>query len=166
MLETIFYKLSSYIQLAFCSLSSLSCASAAEQPSLLTLNLPAGFEINIFAKLEAMPRMLAFDKSGNLFVTLSESNQLVMLPDANKDGVSETGVLVSDALNSPNGLAFIGDDLLVANQDGVVKLSKKKNGLSARLYLNFPAAVILLKPLNWGQIIICILMWGLAAMCA
>ena len=136
MLETIFYKLSSYIQLAFCSLSSLSCASAAEQPSLLTLNLPAGFEINIFAKLEAMPRMLAFDKSGNLFVTLSESNQLVMLPDANKDGVSETGVLVSDALNAPNGLAFIGDDLLVANQDGVVKLSKKNNKWSVSPFIS------------------------------
>ena len=124
------------MQLAFCSLSTLSCASAAEQLSLLSLNLPAGFEINIFAKLEAMPRMLAFDKSGNLFVTLSESNQLLMLPDANKDGVSETGVLVSDALNAPNGLAFIGDDLLVANQDGVVKLSKKNNKWSVSPFIS------------------------------
>ena len=124
------------MQLAFCSLSTLSCASAAEQPSLLSLNLPAGFEINIFAKLEAMPRMLAFDKSGNLFVTLSESNQLVMLPDVNKDGVSETSVLVSDALNAPNGLAFIGDDLLVANQDGVVKLNKKNNKWSVSPFIS------------------------------
>ena len=80
--------------------------------------------------------MLAFDKSGNLFVTLSESNQLLMLPDANKDGVSETGVLVSDALNAPNGLAFIGDDLLVANQDGVVKLSKKNNKWSVSPFIS------------------------------
>jgi glucose/arabinose dehydrogenase len=131
MLEAIFYKVGTYIQLAFCSLSTLSCASAAEPPNVLNLNLPAGFEINVFAKLEAAPRMLAFDKGGNLFVSLASSNQVVMLPDANKDGLAEPAVLISDALNTPNGLAFVGDDLLVANQDGVVKLTKIENKWSA-----------------------------------
>lgn len=135
MFEAIFYKLNSYIQLAFCSLSTLSCASAAEPPNVLNLNLPVGFEVSIFAKLESAPRMLAFDKAGNLFVSLGRSNQVVMLPDTNKDGLAEPAVLISDALNSPNGLVFVGDDLLVANQDGVVKLtlnsSKKDNKWSA-----------------------------------
>ena len=131
MLEAIFYKLSSYFQLAFCSLSILSCASAAELPNKLNISLPAGFEISIFVKLEAMPRMLAFDKSGNLFVTLAEKNQIVMLPDANRDGLAEAPIVVSDALNAPNGLVFMGDDLLVANQDGVVKLTRDKTKWSA-----------------------------------
>ena len=131
MFEAIFYKVSTYVQLAFCSLSTLSCASAAEPPSALNLNLPAGFEINIFAKLEAAPRMMAFDKDGNLFVSLANSNQVVMLPDVNKDGRAEAAALISDALNSPHGLAFVGDDLLVANQDGVVKLTKIENKWSA-----------------------------------
>jgi glucose/arabinose dehydrogenase len=131
MFEAIFYKLSTYFQLAFCSLSTLSCASAAEPPNALNLNLPAGFEINIFAKLEATPRMLAFDKSGNLFVTLAKSNQVVMLPDANRDGLAEAAVLISGALNSPNGLAFVDDDLLVANQNGVVKLTKNEDKWSS-----------------------------------
>ena len=124
MLETIFYKLSTYTQLAFCSLSTFSCASAAEPPSVLNLNLPAGFEINIYAKLETPPRMLAFDKAGNLFASLGKSNQVVMLPDANKDGIAEATVLISSAFDAPNGLVFVGDDLLVANQNGVVKLTK------------------------------------------
>jgi glucose/arabinose dehydrogenase len=131
MIEAIFYKVSTYIQLAFCSLSTLSCASAAEPPNALNLNLPAGFEIKLFAKLETAPRMLAFDKGGNLFVSLANSNQVVMLPDANKDGLAEAAVLISDALNTPHGLAFIGDDLLVANQDGVIKLTKTENRWSA-----------------------------------
>ncbi len=131
MIEAIFYKVSTYIQLAFCSLSTLSCASAAEPPNALNLNLPAGFEINIFAKLEAAPRMLAFDKVGNLFATLANSNQVIMLPDANKDGLAEAAVLISDGLNKPHGLAFVGDDLLVANQDGVIKLTKIENKWSA-----------------------------------
>ncbi len=131
MIEAIFYKLSTYIQLAFCSLSTLSCASAAEPPNALNLNLPAGFEINIFAKLETAPRMLAFDKGGNLFVSLANSNQVVMLPDANNDGLAEATALISDALNTPHGLAFVGEDLLVANQDGVIKLTKTENRWSA-----------------------------------
>ena len=131
MLEAIFYKLSSYFQLVFCSLATLNCASAAESPTALNLNLPAGFEMKLFAKLEAMPRMLAFDKNGNLFVTLAEKNQVVMLPDINRDGLAEAPILVTDALNAPNGLAFVGDDLLVANQEGVVKLARDKSKWSA-----------------------------------
>ena len=100
---------------------TISCASAAEPRSKLNLTLPAGFEIAIFAKLDVAPRMMAFDKNGNLFVSSAQSNQVIMLPDANRDGLAEAAVLVSDKLNATNGLAFVGDDLLVANQDGIVK---------------------------------------------
>jgi glucose/arabinose dehydrogenase len=131
MFETLFYKLSSYIQVAFCSISTLTCASAAEPPSTLNLQLPAGFEINIVAKLNGAPRMLAFDKNGNLFVSMPKNNQIIMLPAANRDGLSGVPTLISDKLNAPNGLAFVGDNLLVANQDGVVKLSRKDNKWSA-----------------------------------
>ena len=131
MLEAIFTKLSTFIQLGFCSLSTLTCASAAEPPNKLNITLPAGFEITIFAKLDSAPRMMAFDKNGNLFVSYANNNQIIMLPDTNKDGLAEAAVLVSDKLNAPNGLAFVGDNLLVANQDGIVKLTQKltqKNG--------------------------------------
>jgi len=128
MLETFISKVSTFIQFALCSLSTFTCASAAEPPNKLNLILPAGFEINVFAKLDSEPRMLAFDKTGNLFVSLSKNNQIIMLPDTNRDGLAEAPVLVSNDLNAPNGLAFVGDDLLVANQEGVVKLTKK-NGV-------------------------------------
>ena len=139
MLEALFSKLisklSTLLTIGFCSIPSVGCANAAgatEPPAKLNLTLPAGFEATIFAKLDGAgaeylkgPRMLAFDKNGNLFVSLSKSNQVIMLPDANKDGIAEAAILVSDQLNAPNGLAFVGDDLLVANQDGVVKLTKE-----------------------------------------
>jgi glucose/arabinose dehydrogenase len=131
MFETIFYKLSTYIQIAFCSLSTFTCASAAEPPSKLNLSLPVGFEINIFAKLGGTPRMLAFDGNGNLFVSLTKNNQIIMLPAANKGAASRAPVLVSNQLNAPNGLAFVDNDLLVANQDGVVKLTQKDGKWSA-----------------------------------
>jgi glucose/arabinose dehydrogenase len=131
MFETFFYKLSAYFQVALCSLSTLTCASAAEPPSKLNLQLPAGFEINIFAKLNGAPRMLAFDKSGNLFVSITKNNQIFMLPAANRDGLAGEATLISDKLNAPNGLAFVGDDLLVANQDGIVKLTQRNGKWSA-----------------------------------
>ncbi len=45
-----------------------------------------------------------------------------MLPDRNHDGVADDIVTVADHLNAPQGLAFIGSNLYVANQDGVVEL--------------------------------------------
>lgn len=131
MLETFFYKLSSYVQITFCSLSTLTCASAAEPPNKLNLHLAAGFEIAVFAKLDGAPRMLAFDKTGNLFVSMPKKNQVIMLPVANRDGLAGAPILVSNQLNAPHGLAFVGDDLLVANQDGVVKLTQKNGKWSA-----------------------------------
>jgi glucose/arabinose dehydrogenase len=128
MLELLLYKIKAYTSLAACSIMpSIACASVSEPPAKLNLTLPAGFEISIFAKLDAAPRMMAFDKNGNLFVALSQKNEIIMLPDTNRDGLSEASILVSKDLNMPNGLTFVGDDLLVANQDGVVKFTKIEN---------------------------------------
>lgn len=131
MIELILYKIKAYTSLAACSiLPTIACATASEPPQKLNITLPPNFEISIFAKLEDAPRMMAFDKNGTLFVTLSKSNQLMMLPDTNKDGLSEVPVLISNKLNAPHGLTFVGDDLLVANQNGIVKLSKNEQGFS------------------------------------
>ena len=151
MLEMIFTKLSTFIQLGFCSLSTLTCASAAEPPNKLNLTLPAGFEITIFAKLDNAPRMMAFDKNGNLFVSLSKNNQIIMLPAANRDAASRVPVLISNQLNAPHGLAFVGDDLLVANQDGIVKLTKNNNKWSVKPFVSgLPSGGHTLKTIKVG----------------
>lgn len=126
MFEIILYKIKSYLSLAVCSiLPSMGCA--AEPPDTINLNLPKGFEINIYAKLNVMPRMMAFDTEGNLFVSSSKANQIIMLSDNNHDGLAEPPVIVSNELDAPNGLTFLGNTLLVANQNGVVKLTKENN---------------------------------------
>lgn len=118
------YKIKTYITLGMCSLMpSISCA--AEPPETLNLKLPIGFSATIFATLEVMPRMMAFDAKGNLFVSSAKSNQVIMLTDQNNDGVAESSSIVSNALNAPNGLAFLGESLLVANQDAIVKLTQE-----------------------------------------
>lgn len=125
MLELLLYKIKAYFNLFTCAvLPSIACASSAEPPTKLNITVPPGFEISVMAKLNTPLRMLAFDKNGNLFVSSAQKNQILMLPAANKDPASSAPILVSDKLNAPNGLVFVGDDLLVANEDGVVKLTQ------------------------------------------
>ncbi len=137
MLSAFFNKIGLYASFALCQVTSLGCAYGAESvepPTNLQLKLPAGFQVSIFAKLAenyGQPRMLAIDKQGRLYAALASSNQVVMLPDANADGTAETPVVVASNLNSPNSLVLIDDTMLIANQNGVVKLTKNGDKWSA-----------------------------------
>ena len=95
------------------------------------IQLPAGFKIEVFADINTKngeqlsgPRMMAFDAKGNLYVSVVASHRVVMLPDHNRDGVADEIVTVAHDLNAPQGIAFVGDTLLIANQDGVVKVNQ------------------------------------------
>jgi glucose/arabinose dehydrogenase len=112
-------------------LATTAYALSVTRPDTDKLQLPAGFKIEIFAKLSVPPRMLAMDKQGNLYASSAQSGQVFMLPDANKDGRCDAPVLIAEHLNAPNGLAFADDDLLIANQDGIVKLRKNNGAWSA-----------------------------------
>lgn len=133
-------KLSALLIIGICIIPAMSCAKEAEvvkPPTTLNLNLPTGFEATVFAKLQGAnewlkgPRMMVFDKNGHLFVSSGKDNQVIMLTDKNKDGVAEAPTVVSKDLNVPHGLAFVGDDLLVANENGVVKLTQKNGNWAA-----------------------------------
>lgn len=108
--------------------------SAVPDNPAAVLNLPKGFKAQVFAKVSPAgseyfrgPRFMAFDSAGNLYLSLGMDDKVVMLPDRNKDGIADEVVTVAENLNAPQGLAFVGDQLLIANQDGVVKL-EQKNG--------------------------------------
>ena len=49
------------------------------------------------------------------------SNRITLLRDANGDGVPETQSVFLDHLNSPFGVALVGNDLYVANTDAIVR---------------------------------------------
>jgi glucose/arabinose dehydrogenase len=50
-----------------------------------------------------------------------ESNRITLLRDANGDGVPEVQSVFLDHLNSPFGVALVGNDLYVANTDAIVR---------------------------------------------
>lgn len=137
MLSAFFQQVSLCLSLALCQLTSLGCAYGAESieaPTNLHIQLPAGFQISVFAKLGGnygQPRMMAIDNQGQLYVGLASSNQVAMLPDINADGVAEAPVIVASNLNSPNSLVLVDNTMLIANQDGVVRLTRKEGKWSS-----------------------------------
>ena len=51
------------------------------------------------------------------------ANRIVLLRDADGDGIAETKTVFIDALNSPFGMALVGNDLYVADTDEVLKFT-------------------------------------------
>ena len=52
-------------------------------------------------------------------------NRIILLRDADKDGVAETRTIFLEGLNSPFGMALVGDQLYVANTDAVMRFTYK-----------------------------------------
>lgn len=97
------------------------------------LNLPPGFKLRTFADestkkghLLSGARFMAFDADGRLHVSSAKGDKILLLPDANADGVADEVITVVDGLNSPQGILFMDKEtMLVANQNSVVKFSLK-----------------------------------------
>jgi glucose/arabinose dehydrogenase len=71
-------------------------------------------------------------------------NQLVLLRDANGDGVAETRAVLTDDLDSPSGIAWADGTLYVANHDEVLAFpytpGQTRLGGPARKLMDLPAA--------------------------
>lgn len=156
-----------FIFLFFSSFALSGCANEAEVSQIPknpadSIRLPAGFKLEVFARLSALtkdiqavnPRMMAFDASGNLYVSIPQRNSVVMISDENRDGVADKATLVANKLNAPHGLAFVGEKLYVANQDSIVVLEKNNGAWPAKpavaIVKNLPAGGHTLKSLKLG----------------
>ncbi len=80
--------------------------SEAKNFTGLPLKLPAGFSVSVFAKDLSGPRVLTWDPSDTLLVSIPSQGKIVALPDKNHDGVSDETVTVMELMNKPHGLAF------------------------------------------------------------
>lgn len=109
-----------------------------------------GFEVNAFAKDLDHPRWIYVLPNGDVLVAESNAppkpedgkgvkgfvmkkvmskagagvksaNRITLLRDADKDGVAETSSVFLQDLNSPFGMALVGNEFYVANADAIVK---------------------------------------------
>jgi len=144
------------VLLAGLTVLAVQSAFAAD---LADIRLPDGFKIEVFADFNTKNgaqlsglRMMALDAKGNLYVSTVGSNRVVMLPDRNHDGVADEVITVAQNLNAPQGLAFVGDSLLIANQDGVVRVAHEREGWSKpqAFITNLPTGGHTLKNIKLG----------------
>jgi glucose/arabinose dehydrogenase len=110
---------------------------------------PSGFTVTALARNLDSPRWLYVLPNGDVLVaearTLPKSeqpssirqhmvasgsigvsqNRIVLLRDADRDGVAETRSVFLENLNQPFGMTLVGDTLFVANTDGVMRFPYK-----------------------------------------
>jgi len=105
---------------------------AAETPSGIDeLQTVSGANVSVFAAGLGAPRMLAFSPAGDLYVSLPHAGKVVILPDRNHDGVAEEMTTFVENLDRPHGLAFVGSDLIVADNSRLVRLPDQDGNLVA-----------------------------------
>ncbi len=130
---------------------TVSIAEAIGWPQGARPTAPAGFRVTAFAAGLEHPRWVYALPNGDVLVAESNAppkpedgkgikgmvmklvmkragagvpsaNRITLLRDANGDGVAETRTVFMQGLNSPFGMALIGNELFIANADAIVKV--------------------------------------------
>jgi glucose/arabinose dehydrogenase len=115
------------VPLADGSLSALTGYS--KDIGLSDLKLPAGFSISIYAEVEDA-RAMTVSPSGTIFVGNRNSNNVYALQDTDQDGKADKKWIIASGLNMPNGVAFRGGDLYVAEVSRILKFKGIESLLS------------------------------------
>ena len=134
-------------------------AEAKGWPPDMKPTAPAGVQVNAFASGLEHPRWLYTLPNGDVLVAESaapprpedgkgirgavmkkmmtkagsvvpSANRITLLRDANGDGIAELKSPFITGLNSPFGMALIGNDLYVANTDAIVKFPYTRGATS------------------------------------
>ena len=100
--------------------------------------VPAGLKVTYFARDLDGVRFMAVSPDGALYATQPSRGRVVRLPDADRDGVADSVVVVVTGLNEPHGLAFHKGVLYVAATDGVARVTLGADGTStgSPVYVN------------------------------
>lgn len=93
-------------------------------PDPLVLQAPAGFEVSVFADDVPHARWLALTPAGDVLVTSTREDDILLLRDADRDGAAEHRHPFGgsrNGLNLPFGIAFHESSVFIANTDGVLR---------------------------------------------
>ncbi len=93
------------------------------------LKLPAGFSISVYAEVEDA-RSMAISPSGTLFVGNKDSDKVYALKDTDGDFKADKKWVLAKGLNMPNGVAFKGGDLYIAEVNRILKIQGVESKLS------------------------------------
>lgn len=94
------------------------------------IKLPAGFSINVFAKVPNA-RGLCWGDKGTLFVGNRNEDKVYAIVDNDKNGVSDKVYIIASGLNTPCGVAFKNGSLYVAEINRILRFDNIEEMLSS-----------------------------------
>jgi glucose/arabinose dehydrogenase len=109
---------------SFCSVGRGNPALPLHQ-----IKLQSGFTIHTYAEKVPNGRSMVLSPRGTLFVGTREEGKVYAVLDQNKDGVADEVITVARGLNMPNGVAFRGGALYVAEVSRVIRYDDIENKL-------------------------------------
>lgn len=105
-------------------LSAATVAPLAAQgggPQLDKVTLPPGFSIEVYAADVPNARQMALSPNGTLFVSTRRLGNVYAVLDEDGDHEADRVLTLASGLNMPNGVAFRGGDLYVAEVNRVLR---------------------------------------------
>jgi len=108
----------------FASDNAVRPPKIAPIPDNPTLRVPPGFSVNVFADNLNRPRWLALTPTGDVLVTETPENRIVLLRDSDGDGVADvrqTFASQENGVDIPFGMAFAGGYFFLGNTGAVLR---------------------------------------------
>ncbi|MBD3343966.1 MAG: sorbosone dehydrogenase family protein [Chitinivibrionales bacterium] len=96
-------------------------ASYSSPVHLDRIKMPEGFKISLYASNIPDARSMARGSEGTLFVGNRQADKVWAVVDSNNDNVADKSVIILRGLTSPNGVAFLENDLYVAERSRILK---------------------------------------------
>jgi glucose/arabinose dehydrogenase len=125
--------------------TTVALAQGPSVPRLDLIKLPPGFSIELYASDVAGARSMVLSPDGTLFVGTRRVGlgNVYALPDRNGDKKADEVIVIATGLYMPNGVAFRGGSLYVADTTKLLRFDKIEAQLKAPptpvvLYENFP----------------------------
>ena len=114
------------------SLNNLAIAQRSINKSLLKrLSVPDGFSVNIFAEDLGTARGMGVSPKGDLFVCSMRSGELIVLPDADKDGIADKRIIFVSGLRNPHSVAFHDGYIYVGETNKITRFRDDDDNLIA-----------------------------------
>jgi len=112
-------------------LSGNAGAMGAREFSLDQITLPPGFKISVFADNVPNARSIAAGPDGVFFVGSRNAGKVYAVIDTDRDYQADKVLVIASGLWSPNGVAYRGGDLYVAEINRVIRFPDIMQNLAA-----------------------------------
>jgi glucose/arabinose dehydrogenase len=102
---------------------NVNLVAFTSQAEIAEIELPPGFEMNVYAQGLDSPRFLTFDPQGALYVAERGAGRILRLPDLDQDGVADRQQVFRAELDRPHSVVFNQGNWYVGVPTGIIRLS-------------------------------------------